>query len=113
MDCNDNAISNEEARLQYVCLTRCQKNVFGAKDMIEAYRRRNEIQCELDAVESEPLEVRVAAKMKYAPSLRNEAAFATFLNNLQEDEVTLLAGKAAEMSKNEVKSVESDYTPQP
>lgn len=94
LDNDDNRISEEEARLQYVALTRAKVNLYGCKQMVGAYRERHRIQGEINAVEHESPEKRLAVKMKHAPSLRDRDAYADFLSNLKDDERQFIADRS-------------------
>lgn len=93
IDHEDNTISEEEARLHYVTLTRAQQNIYGANEMIGAYRERSKIKAEIAATEGEPVNVRLAAKMKYAPGSDNMTLWEAFCENLKADEWAHLEGR--------------------
>jgi len=112
LDTDDNTLSDEEGRLQYVALTRAQTNLYGCKEMVNAYKSRANIKAELKAVEDAPVEKRLATKMKHAPSLKNEEAFEVFLANLLPDEMSCLNSQMKSVHKKliekEVKSLDQD-----
>jgi superfamily I DNA/RNA helicase len=112
LDTDDNTIGTEEARLQYVALTRAQINLYGCKEMIGTYRERAKINEQLLAVEGEPLETRLAVKMKFAPSVRNEEKFKAFYDNLEADEQSAMSAKISHLFdqkvSREVKSLDQD-----
>lgn len=86
LDTLDNTIGTEEARLQYVALTRGQANLYGCRSMVNTWRERATIQAEINEVADESPEKRLAAKMKHAPSFREKDDYAAFYNNLETDE---------------------------
>lgn len=92
LDSDENRIPLEEARLQYVAMTRAQVDLYGAKSLIDTYRKREEIQKEIEAVAGASVEERLKVKMRYAPSIREEDAFEAFLKNLDPDERDTLVG---------------------
>lgn len=90
LDNDDNKITTEDARLQYVALTRAQIDLYGAKEMINTYQKRNAIQQEIAGAVHQPVEDRLKVKMRHAPSIRKEDDFSSFFANLAPDEQALL-----------------------
>ena len=112
LDTDDNTIGTEEARLQYVALTRAQINLYGCKEMIGTYRERAKINEQLLAVADKPLEERLGVKMKFAPSVRDDEKFKAFYDNLETDEQGALSAKIEHLyhqkMDKEVKSLDRD-----
>lgn len=101
LDSEDNTISAEEVRLQYVALTRPQVEVYGAKTMIDTYRMRETIYQEVEAVSGQPAQERLGVKMKHAPSRREKDAFEVFVGNLEPDEKEVLFGAMERLTRPE------------
>lgn len=110
LDTEENVIGTEEARLQYVALTRAQINLYGCRTMVDTWRKRASVQADLKEVAGQSAEQRLAVKLKHAPSFRDKDNYQAFCENLDAEERDLLH---CSMGKNPAPPREPEANPQP
>ncbi|MCG7602081.1 hypothetical protein MHM84_20270 [Halomonas sp. McH1-25] len=104
-------VSAEEARLQYVTLTRGRVNLYGAAEMIKVYQERNKADAELAAVANAPLEDRMVIKRRYMPKGNDQEGMQRFFKRLGTDEQQHLKARLEAMATRPSVSPEPSSSP--
>ncbi|CAM3790604.1 UvrD-helicase domain-containing protein [Vreelandella rituensis] len=101
----------EEDRLNYVAITRAQRQLYGAKEMIHAYIKRNEMQANIDKLADLPPLERLQAKIKLAPEVtKSTEMMEHFVRNLSKEERECLNTKP---STHDLRAVSEKPSPKP
>lgn len=90
----DQPLNPEESRLNYVALTRPQRDLYNAKGMLKAYVSRNKADAELAAIADAPPAERVKVKMRYAPPpTADQEGFDRFQKCFDEEELEVIGDR--------------------
>lgn len=110
--CEEKPFPDEEARLQYVALTRAQVNLYGAVDMIKAYQSRNAFNQKSKKLENAPHTARLLHKLEHTP-LADGDAIDRLRKNLDNDELAVLDTYGPERAISYLKAQEAERQSRP
>jgi len=94
----ESPMNPEESRLNYVALTRAQRQLYGAKEMVTSYLARNKVESQLSEINALPAAERVSRKLGLAPGVSSSPdRLEKFLAHLDDEEREAFGGTAKTM----------------